>query len=175
MKRNIESLYEEYHTVVFSCIYCMIKDFDNPVETSHDLSQDTWNKIIRKFDTIGEDANYIGWIKVVARNVTLDWMRKQKTRRKYESISDEQVMLADMSNLRGDPEDRYICQESIQEAYGGMRNVEVLVSFYSAQGYKSSEIPRIIKERIGTIYQPSVIRSLLSKSNAKFRELYAEI
>lgn len=174
---TVIELYTQYDEIVRSRIYCMIQDFDNAVNMTQDLSQEVWIRVMKNLDKMPENTNYGGWIKTIAKHLTIDHMRKIKSRKKYETVSDEQVSLADQSSRQQEDPllEGYILHETITATFAHMRPVEALTSYFIANGYKHEEIPGIIEEKLGTIYQKSVIRSLLCKSKANFQTAYKQL
>lgn len=169
-KPTVNELYTQYEAAVRSRIFCMIRDFPNAVQMTQDISQDVWIRVMKNIDKMSEDTNFGGWIKAIAGNLTIDHMRKIKTRGKYETISDEQVSLFDQwGSEQSDPLlERCIQLESIAAVYKNMRPVEALANYFAANGYKYEDIPGILQEKLGAMYQQSTIRTLVYTARQNF-------
>lgn len=90
-----DQLYYMTYNNVFWEIRSMIKDED----TIHDLTQDTYIRAYRSLSQLKEPAAFRGWIKRIAHNLTIDYLRKRKPRvfsdMVVSSDSDEMIDFAD--------------------------------------------------------------------------------
>ena len=68
-------LYRSSYRQVYLSIKCMIKSDE---DTVMDLLQDTYIQSLEKLQDLKEPSKYNAWIKVTARNVTLDYLKKKK-------------------------------------------------------------------------------------------------
>ncbi len=70
----ITQLYNMTKDNVYYTIKTMISDED----TAQDLTQDTFLKAMKHLEQLNEPAAFRGWIKKIARNMTIDALRKRK-------------------------------------------------------------------------------------------------
>lgn len=68
-------LYRSSYRQVYLTIKCMIKSDE---DTVMDLLQDTYIKSLEKLQDLKEPSKYTAWVKAIARNVTLDYLKKKK-------------------------------------------------------------------------------------------------
>ncbi|WP_096155892.1 MULTISPECIES: RNA polymerase sigma factor [Bacillus] len=69
-----EQLYLEYSDQVYSYVFLMVRN----AAVSEDITQDTFVQVYRKLDTFQQRASISTWIISIARNRTIDYIRKQK-------------------------------------------------------------------------------------------------
>lgn len=90
-----DQLYYMTYNNVFWEIRSMIKDED----TIHDLTQDTYIRAYRSLSQLKEPAAFRGWIKRIAHNLAIDYLRKRKPRvfsdMVVSSDTDEMIDFAD--------------------------------------------------------------------------------
>lgn len=68
------TVYENTKRGVFSIIAGMIKD----KATVEDLMQDTYMKVIQSINSYKKGRNFPAWVMQIAKNTTIDHLRKQK-------------------------------------------------------------------------------------------------
>ncbi|WP_028547785.1 RNA polymerase sigma factor [Paenibacillus sp. UNC451MF] len=79
-----EQVYKEFYRLVYPLIIYIVKDHP----TTEDIIQDTFLTIIRKSPHDIEEVRLNAWIRTVARNATISYLRKNKKRRD-ELLSDD--------------------------------------------------------------------------------------
>jgi len=82
----LATLFERHHKAVYQFCLQMTR---HPTE-SEDLVQDVFIKILRKAGTFRGEGLFKAWMFNIARNITLDHIRKSK-RRHSESLDDEMM------------------------------------------------------------------------------------
>ncbi len=92
----ITQLYEMTKDNVYYTIKTMISDED----TAQDLTQDTFLKAMKNLGQLNEPAAFRGWIKKIARNMTIDILRKRKV------LSFSQMVSADPDEVIEFEDDR---------------------------------------------------------------------
>lgn len=70
-------LVEKYQSRIYSMIAGMVRDR----EEAHDLTQDAFVKAFRNLERFRLEASFYTWLYRIAKNLTIDWLRKQKRRR----------------------------------------------------------------------------------------------
>ena len=75
-KRKIEKLYEKYNRLMYVVVYNILKNH----EDSEDVVIESWEKIIRHLDKIGEiDCQEIkSFIVIITERTAIDFYRKRK-------------------------------------------------------------------------------------------------
>ncbi|GGA89776.1 RNA polymerase sigma factor [Ornithinibacillus halotolerans] len=74
LEKQIKELYEQHHHEIFSYIFIMIGDW----QQARDLMQDTFVKAFMNHDRFRGDASPKTWLYQIARNVSIDYLRKKK-------------------------------------------------------------------------------------------------
>lgn len=95
-QRAITQLYDMTRDNVYYTIKTMISDED----MAQDLTQDTFLKAMKNLGQLNEPAAFRGWIKKIARNMTIDILRKRKV------ISFSQMVSADSDEVIEFEDDR---------------------------------------------------------------------
>lgn len=71
---EIEEWYAQYHQTIFKYILLLIKDF----QQSEDLTHETFVKAFEHQQSFKRDSSVKTWLFSIARNVSIDYLRKQK-------------------------------------------------------------------------------------------------
>lgn len=88
------SLYYSYRNLVYKDIYFLLRDH----HYMEDVLQEAFLKTITNADHIKHHMNLSGWIRRVARNVAIDYMRKQKKHRQFVASSNAYATKATMDS-----------------------------------------------------------------------------
>ncbi|WP_077621692.1 RNA polymerase sigma factor SigX [Sediminibacillus massiliensis] len=78
MKAAFQQLYEEYHNDLFQFIMYMVKN----KEQAEDLVQEVYIRVLKSYDTFKGDSSEKTWLFSIARHVSIDYFRRQQSRRK---------------------------------------------------------------------------------------------
>lgn len=71
--------FAELYKCSYSCVYTTIRSMSRLDEDIvMDLLQDTYIKALEKLPRLGDPTKFLAWIKVIARNTTLDYLKKNK-------------------------------------------------------------------------------------------------
>lgn len=70
----IDQLYYEYSDRIYQFIYLRVKDSS----VAEDITQDTYVKAYEKIDTLYSKAKAKSWLYMIARNLMIDYVRRQK-------------------------------------------------------------------------------------------------
>jgi len=82
-------VYREFYHMAYGPIYYMIYDH----AATEDVIQDAFLQVVRKMPAIENEAHLKGWMKVVIRNTTLNYLRKNKKNRNEVDV--ERVFTSD--------------------------------------------------------------------------------
>ena len=74
MDTVFEELYEKYHHDVFQFLFYMVKNR----ETAEDLVQEVYIRVLKSYSKFQGNSSEKTWLFSIARNVAIDWFRKQK-------------------------------------------------------------------------------------------------
>lgn len=74
MNSVFEELYEKYHHDVFQFLFYMVKNR----ETAEDLVQEVYIRVLKSYSKFQGKSSEKTWLFSIARNVAIDWFRKQK-------------------------------------------------------------------------------------------------
>ncbi|MCM3639337.1 RNA polymerase sigma factor [Sporosarcina luteola] len=74
IEMQIQILYEQYHNEIFRYIFLMIGDR----QQAKDLMQETYVKAFINIEDFRGDANVKTWLYRIARNETIDFLRRKK-------------------------------------------------------------------------------------------------
>ncbi|TFB22954.1 RNA polymerase sigma factor [Filobacillus milosensis] len=119
--------YEEYNNDLYQYIFYLIRDHDQ----AKDLLQDTFLKAYKKYDTFKQD-NTKGWLFRIARNVTIDFVRKKHP------VSYLMDTLPAKQSHDSAPEKHLALNESEQELYQALGHLK--------RSYRDVIVLRKIKE-----------------------------
>ena len=131
-------LYKKTYKGVFSFIF----SYTNNYHTTEDLLQDTYIKVKTKAQLYKVGTNAVAWILQIAKNTTLDYLKKEK-HNSGEELKEE--IIKDNNSFDGNFELHEILNNSLNESD---RQIVLLHLIY---GYKNREIAKILDIPIGTI------------------------
>lgn len=145
-QRAITQLYNMTKDNVYYTIKTMISDED----MAQDLTQDTFLKALKHLEQLNEPAAFRGWIKKIARNMTIDILRKRKV------ISFSQMVSSDSDEMVEFEDDR---AENLPE---------VVID--------RKETTRLIGEILGTLSpEQRVVTELFYYENLSVKEIAEEL
>jgi len=108
---SFETLVAAYQNKIFSFIYRMVMS----VEDARDLTQEVFLQAFRSLETFRGNAKFSTWLYRIAANKTLDFLRKNKSAGRLESIDvlGENVARAELPN--NTPENIVLREEKIRK------------------------------------------------------------
>ena len=140
-------VYEHTNKGVFSMIISMVRNRT----VTEDLMQDTYIKMIEKNHQYQKGRNFLAWLLQIAKNTTLDYLRKTKNQVIYDPI--EQAYLQDQ--LKTDPVTYQV--EDLVKSLSIEEKQIVLLRVVSDMKFK--DIAKVAKKPLGTvlwIYQKAI-------------------
>src|SRR5690606_1916007 len=106
--------YDRYSDSIFSYIFMMVRDY----QLAEDLTQDTLLNAYKKYHSFEERAKPKTWLFSIARNITIDYMRKRKPISVFKDIfgtkEDTNPLPADIVEVR----------ETSKELYRALGNIK---------------------------------------------------
>ena len=113
-KEEIADWYRHYSDSVFKYILMMVRDH----QQAEDLTHDTFIKAYRYYPSFEGRAKARTWLFSIARNITVDYIRKQKPVQLFKDIF---LTKKDTEPL---PEDTVGIKENARELYNALGNLK---------------------------------------------------
>lgn len=107
-EKAFKSLYNNYYRLMRYIIYDAIKD----EEVTADLLSVTFTKAFQRLDYFVETISFEAWLKTIAINTVIDYVRKEKNQQNNISIDNENNVI--QISADNDPETDFIKSESIE-------------------------------------------------------------
>jgi len=109
MDSFFDELYEKYHHDVFQFLFYLVKNR----ETAEDLVQEVYIRVLKSYSTFKGNSSEKTWLFSIARNVAIDWFRKQKSwkQRMIEKFEWSEQQISDDQSI---PEEITVQKEEIQ-------------------------------------------------------------
>ena len=167
-EKAFNQLYNRYCKLIRYIIFDIVKDDI----ITQDLVSVTFTKAFSKLDFYRNPISFEAWLKTIAVNTTIDYLRHTKDEDKNYSIDDEDNTLQ-LTEMSPDPESDMIKTEDIEQLKVALsrlrskyRNILEL-RYYQGLSYK--ELSAKLDIPVGTI------KSDLSKAKRKLRELFHKL
>ena len=134
-------LYNETYKGVFSFIYSIILNY----EDTEDLMQETFIKIRQNIQSYKLGTNVSSWMLQIAKNLTIDFIRKEKKQNTTTLDCIENVVTAKESNV----EQKLYLHDILNECLPEIERQIVIL--HVVNGYKNREIAKLLKLPLGTV------------------------
>lgn len=141
-----ERIYELYAKALFNTC-CRIVDNEADAE---DLMQESFIEAFRKIDTYRGEGEFAGWLKRIAINNSINFLRKRK---RLVSLDEGYVEIPD-----NQPEDESISEnifcriEEIRDALSRLNHhYKIILSLHLLEGYDHEEIASILGTTYGNV------------------------
>lgn len=108
-ERAFSELYNKYYTTVWFTIYNIVKNKD----VTEDLISVVFTKAYTKMDSYTEHVSYEMWLKTIAVNSSIDYIRRMKNEKLNNYIDDEETTIQ-LSDVTNSPEDDVIIKEKLK-------------------------------------------------------------
>jgi len=142
----LERIYELYAKALFNTC-CRIVDNEADAE---DLMQESFIEAFRKIDTYRGEGEFAGWLKRIAVNHSINFLRKRK---RLVSLDEGYVEIPD-----NQPEDESISEnifcriEEIRDALSRLNHqYKIILSLHLLEGYDHEEIASILGTTYGNV------------------------
>lgn len=161
-------LYKKYQKTVYFTIFNILKN-DSITE---DLVIVAFTKAFEKIDSYVENISFEMWLKTIANNIAIDYIRKMKKERFDQSIDEPDTYLQIVANV-DDPEQKIIKSENIKQ----LENALDLLSFEHReiirlryyQNYTYEQLAEYFDKPTGTI------KSILHKAKKNLANHFHKI
>jgi RNA polymerase sigma factor (sigma-70 family) len=149
-------LYKNYRKLILNTVFRFVRD----KHTSEDITQEIFIKVFKKIDKYKNNNNFDSWIRKVAVNKSLDYLRKKK----YETLSDDlsYIVVYDDSEYKEDEYRLVVINSLIDKLSDHYKDVFKL---YYIDELSHKEIAEKLSINIGTS------KSNLFKARNKIRKL----
>lgn len=125
---KITEWYDDYSDSIFHYILMMVHDY----QTAEDLTHDTYLKAYKNYSSFENRSKPKTWLFSIARNITIDYMRKRKPLLVFKN------MFITQKDKEPSPEDVVEVRETSKELYRALGNMK--------QSYREVIILRKVKE-----------------------------
>ena len=109
-QKEITKTYNLYYRQIYNNVYNIIPN----TEIVEDLVNEIFIKAFKNIDKYVVNISFICWLKTIANNHTIDFLRKNKNQQKNISIDDSNNLIQ-LQQVCGSPEESLIEKESIIE------------------------------------------------------------
>lgn len=139
-------LVENYQQKVFIVAYSLVRNKEDAL----DLVQETFIRLYEKINYFRPGENFQGWLMQIARNLCIDFLRKERTRKK-DRLDELDTELAIVDNPDNDPA-RFNPGPMIQKAVAKLppRQKDVFI-LHHFEELKYEEIARRLNISVGTV------------------------
>lgn len=108
-ERAFSKLYETYYKTMWFTIYSVVKNRD----VTEDLISVVFTKAYMKMNSYTEHISFEMWLKTIAVNSAIDYLRKMKNEHLNNYIDDEETTIQ-LSDVEKSPEDDLIIKEKLK-------------------------------------------------------------
>lgn len=147
LKGAFDKLYELYYKDVYYTVYNIVKD----TETANDLTSDIFIKIYQNLSMYREDISFRMWVKTIANNYCIDYLRKKK--RTNEVSVDEYTM--DIENSTDEtPLSKIVDKENLRIMYDSIKKLKEpykSIIYMRLEGKKYQYIAKELDINLGTL------------------------
>lgn len=147
-KEGLKQIYQAYVGLIYSVIY----DMTGNREDAQDITSEFFIRLWDKADTYQFRGKHKAWLLTIARNMTIDFLRKQRKELPMdgESFKAEEQLETDQRN--GDFADEVVGNLSMREAMKLLKPAEQeVLDLKILGGFTFQEIAEGLKKPIGTV------------------------
>ncbi|ALC91845.1 RNA polymerase subunit sigma-24 [Bacillus sp. FJAT-18017] len=165
---EINDWFDQYHQTIFKYIFMLTKDY----QQSEDLTQETFLKAYKHYESFNRNSNEKTWLFSIAHNLSVDYLRKQKPLRLIKELFQPQV------DHRQLPENIVYLKESSREIYDALsatkESQREVIILRKIKGFSTSETAEILNCSEGKV-KSALHRGMLSlEKQLKKQEDYHE-
>ena len=117
-ERAFSELYNKYYNTVWFTVYNIVKNKD----VTEDLISVVFTKAYTKMDSYTEHVSYEMWLKTIAVNSSIDYIRRMKNEKLNNYIDDEETTIQ-LSDVTNSPEDDVIIKEKLKLTLAAIRYI----------------------------------------------------
>lgn len=143
-KEGLREVYEEYVSYIYGIVFQMIGNREN----AEDITSEFFIKLWEKSAFYKPGSGHRGWMATIARNMTIDFIRKHKREELTDNFEDTLEGYSRTSNV----EDGVVLQTLIKDALETLSEKEREVIHMKVMGDMTlKEIAAILKVPMGTV------------------------
>ncbi|WP_245741960.1 RNA polymerase sigma factor [Anaerobacillus arseniciselenatis] len=160
-KMEISDWYEQHSESIFKFILMMTHDY----QKSEDLTHETFINAYKYYDSFQQNASPKTWLFTIARNVTVDYMRKQKPLVFFKTIfftQDSKPLPQEALEIKEEVNEIYRILQSLKPSY---REVIILRKI---KGFSIKDTAEILG------WSESKVKSTLSRALKTFEQRLAK-
>jgi RNA polymerase sigma-70 factor (ECF subfamily) len=151
----VGELFEQYHAAIFAYLYRLVDD----VEWAHDLTQETFLRVLRARQRLPAVQNQRAWVYRIATNVSLNALKR---RRRFAWLPWSQSKLH-TPDTAGQSEQRLAIEQALAELPPHYRAPLLLYSHYGLSVREVAEALDI---------KPGAVKTRLHRAREMFRKSY---
>lgn len=151
-----EQLFNRYQKRVYNLIYRMVGN----EQDAADLTQDVFVRVYNSLHTLKAGEALVGWLRMVATNITRDHFRKTQRTIRADSLDarvefDDGDVEREIEDWTDNPEralDRKDVQEAVQRAVKSLSDEHrMVVAMHHIEGMDVKDIANLLKVPAGTV------------------------
>lgn len=138
-KEGLKQIYQAYVGLIYSVVY----DMTGQREDAQDITMDVFIRLWERADTYRFGGKHKAWLITIARNMTIDFLRKHKRELPVEEVPEgegEDMSLEVVGNLS--------FREAMEQLKPGEREV---MDLKILGGFTFQEISKVLKKPMGTV------------------------
>ena len=156
-------LYEKYNRIIYSTIYRIVNNKD----AADDLLSVTFTKAFSKLDSYINNISFEMWLKTIAINSAIDFIRRSRQEKLNDSVDDETCLYEFVDTMFSNPEDNFIFKQE----------KKILDKLIPTLRYKDQELLRLrfveeksYREIASSLkIQEEAVKSQLAKAKQRLR------
>ena len=166
-EKAFSKLYHYYYKTIWLTIYNIVKNKD----IADDLISITFTKVYQKIESFVDNISFEMWIKTIAINTSIDYIRKMKNEKLNNYIDDEESTIQ-LNELSESPEDENIAKENVEIIMKALpklrkRYRDLIQARIDGKSYKQISYELDIPE--------STLKSTLSKARVRLKEIINQL
>jgi len=142
-EKSLEVLIQRYLKLIYNYVYRRVNNYTE----AEDITQEVFLKVWRNIKKFDQNKKFKSWIFTIAKNTTIDWLKKKKTL-SFSNFIDK--------NGNNSLENKLISRSFVSEnnlAYiteGLSPQCQKIISLHNDHGFTFKEIAEILNESINT-------------------------
>lgn len=163
-EKAVTQLYRKYEKTIWFTLFNIVKNSD----VTDDLLSVTFTKAFQKIDSYVNHISFEMWLKTIAVNTAIDYIRKTKNEKLNNYMDDEDNPFEVWDKHEKSPEDKMILQQQMEltlEAIDRLKQLHRDLIYARLEGLSYKDIA----ERFDI--PENVIKTQLNKARAKLRKL----
>ncbi len=150
-KSDIEIIVKQYLKSVYNFVFRIV---GNENEAS-DITQEVFIKVWKNLSKIDESKNFKTWIFAIARNTTIDWLRKRKNISFSKIESEDNYFEENIEDIEPLPDEIFIKKELAKEVEEALTKIrpdfrEIILLRY-VEDLTFEEISEIVDKPLNTV------------------------